>query len=119
VACLLRAKASKSHMLHYRDVGRPIGLLVSWWYRRAWDDGGRWEADVSEPHRITVNPEQNGGRPSIRGLRVRVKDVPELLAAGVSREEILADYPYLEDGDITAALEYAAQQSDHPVLRAH
>jgi uncharacterized protein (DUF433 family) len=74
---------------------------------------------VSELHRITVNPEQSGGRPSIRGLRVRVKDVLELLAAGVSREEILADYPYLEDGDITAALEYAAQQSDHPVLRAH
>jgi uncharacterized protein (DUF433 family) len=79
----------------------------------------RTEALVSELHRITVNPEQSGGRPSIRGLRVRVKDVLELLAAGVSREEILADYPYLEDGDITAALEYAAQQSDHPVLRAH
>jgi uncharacterized protein (DUF433 family) len=74
---------------------------------------------VSELHRITVNPEQNGGRPGIRGLRVRVKDVLELLAAGVSREEILTDYPYLEDGDITAALEYAARQSDHPVLRAH
>ena len=70
---------------------------------------------MSELHRITVNPEQSGGRPSIRGLRVRVKDVLELLAAGVSREEILADYPYLEDGDITAVLEYAAQQSDHPV----
>jgi uncharacterized protein (DUF433 family) len=40
---------------------------------------------------------------------VRVKDVLELLAAGVSREEILADFPYLEDGDIAAALEYAAQ----------
>lgn len=74
---------------------------------------------MSELHRITVNPEQSGGRPSIRGLRVRVKDILELLAAGVSREEILADYPYLEDGDITATLEYAAQQSDHPVLRAH
>lgn len=50
---------------------------------------------------------------------MRVKDILELLAAGLSRDEILADYPYLEDGDITAALEYAAQQSDHPVLRAH
>jgi uncharacterized protein (DUF433 family) len=74
---------------------------------------------VSELHRITVNPEQCGGRPCLRGLRVRVKDVLELLAAGVGRDEILADYPYLEDGDITASLEYAAQQSDHPVLRAH
>src|SRR4051794_33134164 len=83
------------------------------------DDDGTWRVSVSELHRVTVNPEQSGGRPSIRGLRVRVKDVLELLAAGVSRQEILADYPYLEDGDITAALEYAAQQSDHPVLRAH
>jgi uncharacterized protein (DUF433 family) len=73
---------------------------------------------MSELHRITVNPEQCGGRPCIRGLRVRVKDVLELLAAGASREEILVDYPYLEAGDITAALEYAARQSDHPVLRA-
>lgn len=73
---------------------------------------------MSELHRITVNPEQCGGRPCIRGLRVRVKDILELLAAGSSREEILEDYPYLEPGDITAALEYAAEQSDHPVLRA-
>ena len=74
---------------------------------------------MSELHRITVKADQNGGRPSIRGLRVRVKDILELLAAGVSREEILTDFPYLEDGDITAALEYAAQQNDHLVLRAH
>jgi uncharacterized protein (DUF433 family) len=67
---------------------------------------------VSQLHRITVRPDQNGGRPSIRGLRVRVKDILDLLASGVSREEILADYPYLEPEDITAALEYAAQQSD-------
>lgn len=73
---------------------------------------------MSELYRITVNPEQCGGRPCIRGLRIRVKDVLDLLAAGVGRPEILADYPYLEDADITAVLEYAAQQSDHPVLRA-
>jgi len=72
---------------------------------------------VSQLHRITVNPEQCGGRPCIRGLRVRVKDILDLLAAGASREEILADYPYLEAEDITAALEFAAQQSDHPILR--
>jgi uncharacterized protein (DUF433 family) len=72
---------------------------------------------MSELHRITVRPEQCGGRPCIRGLRVRVKDVLELLAAGASREEILEDYPYLEAEDITAALEFAARQSDHPVLR--
>jgi uncharacterized protein (DUF433 family) len=73
---------------------------------------------MSELHRITVRPDQSGGRPSIRGLRVRVKDILDLLASGASREEILADYPYLEPEDITAALEYAAQQSDHPILRS-
>lgn len=71
---------------------------------------------MSELHRITVNSEQCGGRPCIRGLRVRVKDILELLAAGASREEILEDFPYLEPEDITAALEFAARQSDHPIL---
>jgi uncharacterized protein (DUF433 family) len=46
-----------------------------------------------------------------------VKDVLDLLAAGATREEILADYPYLEPEDVTAALEFAARQSDHPILR--
>ncbi|PYQ89824.1 MAG: hypothetical protein DMG02_10950 [Acidobacteria bacterium] len=68
--------------------------------------------------RITVNPEVCGGRPCIRGLRIRVKDVLDLLAAGATREEILADYPYLEPDDITAVLEFAAKQNDHPVLRS-
>ena len=72
---------------------------------------------MSALHRITIRPEQCGGRPCIRGLRVRVKDILDLLASGASREEILADYPYLEPGDISAALEYAAKQTDHPVLR--
>lgn len=72
---------------------------------------------MSELHRITVDPAKFGGRPSVRGLRIRVKDVLDLLAAGASRQEILADYPLLEDADITACLEYAAQQADHPVLR--
>ena len=67
--------------------------------------------------RITVDPEVCGGRPCLRSMRIRVKDILDLLAAGVSREEILADYPYLEDEDITAALLYAARQADHPVLR--
>ena len=72
---------------------------------------------MSELHRITVDPDQCGGRPCLRGLRIRVKDVLDLLASGASRDEILGDYPLLEDGDITAALEYAARQNDHPVLR--
>jgi uncharacterized protein (DUF433 family) len=72
---------------------------------------------VSELHRITIDPELCGGRPCIRSLRIRVKDVLDLLASGASREEILEDYPLLEEGDITAVLEFAARQSDHPVLR--
>jgi uncharacterized protein (DUF433 family) len=67
--------------------------------------------------RITINPAQCGGRPCIRGMRIRVKDVLDLLAAGVSPEDILRDYPYLEKEDIQAALEFAAAQSDHVVLR--
>ena len=53
----------------------------------------------------------------MRGLRIRVKDILDLLASGASREEILEDYPLLEAADITAALQYAARQSDHPILR--
>lgn len=67
-------------------------------------------------HRITMDPEQCGGRPCVRGMRVRVRDILELLAAGATREEILEDYPYLEAADITAALEFAARQSDHPIM---
>jgi uncharacterized protein (DUF433 family) len=68
--------------------------------------------------RITVDPAQCGGRPCIRGMRMRVSDILELLAAGESQERILADYPYLESEDIRAALLYAARQFDHPVLKA-
>lgn len=68
------------------------------------------------PSRITFNPNQCGGRPCIRGMRIRVKDVLEMLAAGAPHDEILADYPYLEREDITACLEYAAAQVDHAVL---
>ncbi len=68
--------------------------------------------------RITVNPNQCGGKPCIRGMRIRVKDVLDLLAAGVPEPEILKDYPDLEPEDIRAALEYAAASMDHPVLQS-
>jgi uncharacterized protein (DUF433 family) len=68
--------------------------------------------------RITTNPAICGGRPTIRGLRIRVADILDMLAAGASRQSILADYPYIEDEDITAALTFAARATDHPVLRA-
>ena len=67
--------------------------------------------------RITFNPAQCGGRPCIRGMRIRVKDVLDLLAAGVPEKEILEDYPDLEADDIRACLEYAAEQIDHPVVQ--
>jgi uncharacterized protein (DUF433 family) len=73
---------------------------------------------VNELHRITLIPGLCGGRPTIRGMRIRVQDVLDLLAAGADRDEVLADYPYLEDGDITAALQYASRQVDHTVLAA-
>ena len=66
--------------------------------------------------RITINPEQCGGRPCIRGMRIRVVDVLDLLADGATEQEILADYPDLEAADIRACLAYAARYFDHPVL---
>ena len=66
--------------------------------------------------RITFNPNQCAGRPCIRGMRIRVKDVLDMLAAGATEAEILESYPYLEREDIKASLEYAAKQVDHAVL---
>jgi uncharacterized protein (DUF433 family) len=68
--------------------------------------------------RITVNPRQCGGRPCIRGMRIRVIDILELLAAGLSFEQILQELPDLELEDIKAALLYAVRKLDHPVLAA-
>ena len=73
--------------------------------------------EMSYLERITFNPEQCGGRPCIRGMRIRVKDVLDLLAAGLSEEEILKDYPDLESEDIRASFQYAAAQASHAVLR--
>ncbi len=68
--------------------------------------------------RITIEEGKCGGRPCIRGLRIRVTDILELLGAGASFDEILKDYPYLEREDILAAIEYAAHQTNHAVLRS-
>ncbi len=67
--------------------------------------------------RITVNPKQCGGRPCIRGMRIRVKDILDMLASGATESEILGDFPYLEPEEIKASLKFAARQSDHPVLQ--
>jgi uncharacterized protein (DUF433 family) len=71
---------------------------------------------MTELIRITVDPQICGGRPCIRNMRIRVKDILNLLASGASTEETLEDYPYLEVGDIRASLEYAAHQMNHPIL---
>jgi len=68
--------------------------------------------------RITIEPGKCGGRPCIRGLRIRVTDILGLLSAGASHQEILEDYPFLEEEDVLAALEYAAVQTDHSILIA-
>jgi uncharacterized protein (DUF433 family) len=74
--------------------------------------------DQSLRTRITMIPDLCGGRPTIRGMRIRVIDVLNLLAAGASRAEILEDYPNLEDEDITAALKYSSEHISHRVLAA-
>jgi uncharacterized protein (DUF433 family) len=66
--------------------------------------------------RITSDPEKMSGRPCIRGMRIRVTDILEMLAGGASEAEVLADFPDLEVEDIRAALAYAAAQVDHPVI---
>ncbi len=68
--------------------------------------------------RITSNPRQCGGRPCIRGMRIRVADVLELFAAGLTSSQILEEMPDLEYLDLMAALQYASGKVNHPVLTA-
>jgi uncharacterized protein (DUF433 family) len=63
--------------------------------------------------RITIRPEQCGGKPCIRGMRMRVIDILEMLAGGMTAEEILADFDFLEQDDIRAAVAYAAKNLEH------
>ena len=72
---------------------------------------------VNRLDRITINPEQCGGRPCLRGLRIRVSDVLSYLAVGDSYEEILEAHPDLVRDDILAAIAYAAAQTGHAVVR--
>ena len=72
--------------------------------------------NISE--RITIDPNQCGGRPCIRGMRIRVSDVLDLFAAGLTKEQILDEMPDLELGDLDAALQFAARRIDHPILVA-
>ena len=62
--------------------------------------------------RITIEPGKCGGKPCIRGMRIRVSDILEMLGDGVSMEEILTDFPDIEREDILASLQFAARRSD-------
>ncbi|GAA4318075.1 DUF433 domain-containing protein [Compostibacter hankyongensis] len=68
--------------------------------------------------RITIDPQQCGGRPCIRGMRIRVIDILNLLAAGLTQDEVIEELPDLEKADIEAALKYASHKFDHPVIAA-
>jgi uncharacterized protein (DUF433 family) len=67
---------------------------------------------------ITVDPAQCGGRPCIRGMRIRVVDVLDLLAGGLSAEQVVVELPDLELEDVYASIRFASRQVDHPVLAA-
>lgn len=67
-------------------------------------------------NRITFDPEKLGGKPCIRGMRIRVTDVLGLLSRGLSPQQILEELPDLEPDDVLACLQYAAQRLDHPRL---
>ena len=69
-------------------------------------------------NRITIEAGKCGGKPCIRGMRIRVTDVLDLLAAGLSAERILDEMPDLEPDDIRASVAYASRLVDHPVLAA-
>lgn len=68
--------------------------------------------------RITSNPSQCGGRPCLRGMRIRVSDILDLLASGLSTEEVIAELPDLEPDDVKAAVYYAARKVNNAVLAA-
>ncbi|MBI2172132.1 MAG: DUF433 domain-containing protein [Chloroflexi bacterium] len=73
---------------------------------------------VTVAERITVDPEQCGGKPCIRGMRIRVSDVLDLLANGLTPQEVMEELPVLEMEDILACLRFASSQVDHPVVAA-
>jgi uncharacterized protein (DUF433 family) len=67
--------------------------------------------------RISSDPAICGGRPCIKGTRMRVADIVDALAHGASQQQLLADFDYLTADDIAAALLYAARATDHRIVR--
>lgn len=102
----------KPSILAVRDFARHAS---DWAERRFWFTIDLWPPEpFSMPQltRITRNPAVMGGKPCIRGMRVTVGTVVGLVAAGRTRDEILAEYPYLEAEDIAQALSYAAWRAE-------
>ncbi len=114
---IARAEAGEEIIIARDD--KPVAKLTG--AERAGRDTGFAEDaapyDAGLTARITTDPKVCGGRPCIRGLRIRVSDVLALLASGMSRKALLKDYPYLEGADIDAALAYAAGATGHRVIR--
>jgi uncharacterized protein (DUF433 family) len=81
---------------------------------RGWD----YHEDMSYRDLITIEPGKRGGKPCIRGMRMTVYDVLEYLAAGMSHQEILDDFPYLTEADIRACLAFAADREKHLLVSA-
>ena len=113
----------QSHGTSFRGAVSPGGLRQPKHIRERASDNrtfsetaGSTMADWKE--RITFNPKQCGGRPCIRGMRIRVTDVLDLLASGLSTQEILDEMPDLEAEDIEAAIRFARSRIDHPVIAA-
>ena len=74
--------------------------------------------DKSWKERITIDPDKCGGRACLRGMRIRVIDILDLLSSGLTPEEILKELPDLERDDIIAAIKYAREKIDHPIVAA-
>lgn len=98
---------------HRQDVAE------AWWQGEQPLSHGHLRPEViHELHRITVDPAQCGGRPCVRGLRIRVTDVLDLLAAGLTPDQILEELPDLEREDVAGCLRFASRRIDHPIVAA-
>jgi putative addiction module CopG family antidote len=107
---IIRAERLKEEIVRLNNIAGEIGST----HQDTRNDAQRGR----EAWRITSDAGILAGKPCIRGMRIRVADILEMLAHGASRADILADFPYLEDGDITAALDYAASAVDHRLIKA-
>jgi uncharacterized protein (DUF433 family) len=77
----------------------------------------RYDCDVQQFRRITMDPEVMSGKPCIRGMRVTVGMIVEALAAGRTIEQLLSDFPYLEEQDVREALGFAARLAQGREIR--